>query len=555
MLAAIATMIAGCGSSGRSGTTADPAGAVPATAAIYLGADVRPSGNEKSSALAVGRALTHTGNPYLRLLQALATPGSATLDFGHDVAPWLGPHAGVFLSSLAGAGALLAPLEQALLGSAPAPAVFPFGARGAQGAIVLDTTDTAKARSFLDGQAARASAAASSYRGITYKLSAGGVALGMVGRFAVIGSESGMHSVIDTTHGGAALVHGAGYAKLLAAAPAGVLAHLYTNPTAAQGSGSHGGAAGLLSLLAGSREADISLVPAAGSLTLYADTSTSSASGAAGGLLSSGVEGSHALEELPGGSWLAAGLGHLGATLGQDIVGLRELAALGTSLAGPSTGGPSGPLSLKSLITGLITPLSVLATNTTQARRAFTSWMGSGAVYASGSGLLELKGAIVIESKNAALSRAAVGKLAAALGQAGNSSQPVTIPGTDAAVAAKVTGLPLPLYIANGRSAGGGTKFVLGLGEASVTEALSPANTLASATARTAAATALGEGLRPSVMFDLPTLLGLLEGVGLTEDPTISKLLPSLRAITTIDGGGHALGGEVERFKLTLGVH
>ena len=50
------------------------------------------------------------------------------------------------------------------------------------------------------------------------------------------------------------------------------------------------------------------------------------------------------------------------------------------------------------------------------------------------------------------------------------------------------------------------------------------------------------------------TLLGLLESVGLTEDPAFAKIGPYLRSITTIEGGGHALTGEVERYKLVIGL-
>ena len=64
--------------------------------------------------------------------------------------------------------------------------------------------------------------------------------------------------------------------------------------------------------------------------------------------------------------------------------------------------------------------------------------MGSGGVFASGSGLFELQGAVVIESKDPAKSRAAVGKLAAQLRSAGDSVQPATIAGTEAAVGVRV---------------------------------------------------------------------------------------------------------------------
>jgi hypothetical protein len=46
----------------------------------------------------------------------------------------------------------------------------------------------------------------------------------------------------------------------------------------------------------------------------------------------------------------------------------------------------------------------------------------------------------------------------------------------------------------------------------------------------------------------------LLEGVGLSEDASISKVVPYLRSLTTLAGGGHSLGGGIERFRLVLGL-
>jgi hypothetical protein len=558
LLAAITGVLAGCGSTHTSGTAADPAGAVPASAPLYAGATVRPSGAEKTAALAAGLALTHQADPYLRLLEALQTPGSPQLSFKRDVAPWLGAHAGIFLTSLSSSSALTTLLEQGLLGGSSPTGAFPFGASagatatgGAQGAIVLDTSDASKARSFLDTQAGRAGAHATSYRGISYEVTPGGVAFGLVDRFAVIGSEAGLRSVIDTTLGGSSLAHASGYSRLLAAAPSGAIAHVYSNPAGTQAGGASQGAPGPLQLLAGAREANISLVPSASSLALDADTLASGSASSGGGLLSSDPEGAQALDELPGESWLAIGLGHLGSTLVQDIQGLRAFA----SLAGSSAKGPtSSMLNLKSLLEGMMAPLEELGANSAQARRDFTSWMGSAGIFASGGSLLELKAGVVITSKDPALSRAAVAELADQLRKAGASLQPVSIAGTEAAVGARVTGLPVVLDIADGRASSGQAKFVLGFGEASVAAALNPPSTLSAAAPRSAAASSLGEGIQPSVTLDFPTLLSLLEGVGLTEDPSISTFVPYLRSLTTLAGGGHELGGGVQRFRLVLGL-
>lgn len=551
----LAGTLAGCGSSSPSGTSADPASAVPAAAALYVGATVRPSSQLSTAALAAGKALTHQANPYLRLVAALQTPGSPQLNYEREVAPWLGPHAAIFLSSLSSSSsALLSLVKQGLLGGS-APSAFPFATGGIQGAIVLDTSNPGKALSFLDTQARRAGAHASSYRGVTFQTNSAGVAFGVVKRFAVIGSEAGLHSVIDTTLGGSSLAKAGGYSKLLAAAPANALAHIYTSPSSAARTGTSEDASGLLALLAGGREANISLVPSASSLTLDADTlaASSGSAGPSGGLLAVDPEAAQALGELPSESWLAIGLGHLATTITQDVQGLQSLGSLMSTLGGAGPESNAG-LSVSGILGGLTTPLSVLGANTAQAKADFASWMGSAGIFASGSSLLELRAAVVITSKNAARSRAAVAELADQLRKAGGSVSSASIPGTEAAVGARLNGLPVVLDIAAGRDAAGQAKFVLGIGEASVAAALRPSGTLSSATTRSAAASALGEGAQPSLMVNFPTLLGLLEGLGLSESPSISKFVPYLHALSTLAGGGHDLGGEVERFKLALGL-
>jgi hypothetical protein len=553
---ALAAALAGCGSSSSPGTSADPATVVPASAVLYAGATVRPTGALKTGALAAGRALTHQANPYLRLLGTLQTPGSAPLQFARDIAPWLGPHAGVFLTSLRSASALPTQLEQGLLGGSFSSG-FAFGTSGAQGAIVLDTTDTSKARSFLDSQAAKAGAHSASYDGVSYELSSSGVAFGIVDRFAVIGSESGLHDVIETSHAGGALAQSSGYAKLLAAAPSDALAHVYSNPpsTAPASTGNEGGLSSLLRILGGARQANVSLVGSAGSLALDADTLTASAgaAGEAGGLMDPDPEAAQALGELPGESWLAVGLGHVGTTLSHDAQDIQGLASLGTTLGGGAREGTAG-ITITGLLQGLITPLRVLGSGSALARRDFASWMGSAGVFASGASLLELKAAVSIASDSPARSRAAVAELAGALRKVGASTSPASIPGTEAAIGVRIAGLPIILDIADGRASDGQTKFVLGVAEGSVEAALNPPTTLAATAPHTAAAASLGEGIQPSLIVSFPTFIGLLEGIGLIEAPSISKLVPYLRSVTTLAAGGHELGGGVDRVRLVVGL-
>jgi hypothetical protein len=578
ILSAIGGAISGCGSAHSPGTNADPASAIPASAPLYANAIVRPEGSLKSSARAAAETLTHQADPYLHLLQALQTPGSPPLDFSRDVAPWLGPQAGVFLGSLGAAeqasvGQLISVLGQALLGGSSTTSAFPFGARdpatgsgGGQGAFVLDTSNLARARSFVDAQAERAGAHPASYRNVSYRVSSGGVAFGVVDRFVVIGSESGLRGVIDTTLGAPSLRQNPSYGRLLASAPPGTLAHLYANPAAAAASAARSGtssagsaasgASGPVGVIAGTRPTNVSFVPDPGSITLDADSLTSPSAAAeraraGGGSLSSLSEGAGALGELPAESWFAVGLGNVGATLGADARGLRGVVSLAGSLAGsPSEGQTAAGFNVRGLLEGLLTPLEVLGANSAAARADFQSWMSSAGIFASGSGLLELRGAVVIASTDPALSRAAVGRLGEQLHKPGATITPVSIPGTEASVAARLPGLPIVLYIAAGPNASGQSRFVIGLGEASVTDALKPSGTLSGSTNLAAASALLGEGIQPSLTVNVTALLGLLEGVGLTANPPISTLVPYLRAVPAVAGGGKSLGGGIDRLRV-----
>ena len=565
LLASVAAGACACGSSHPTGTSADPAGVIPASAPLYAGATVRPSGALMSAALADGRVLTRQANPYQHLLALLQTPGSPALDYKRDVASWLGPRAGVFFTALGASSAarvsqLLTLLEQTLLGGSPPASAFPFGAGGAQGAVVLDTSNLAAASAFLASQAKLASAHAATYRGVPYQLGSGGVAFAIVDRFAVIGSESALHGVIDTTFGGPSLAHAGSYATLLGAAPAAAIAHLYADPAAfgalatqganPAGAAGIGNATALVAQLAGRRPLDVSFVPGAGSITLDADSLGTGATSAPGGLLSSLASGASALGELPGESWLAAGLGEAHGRIGEDVQGIRSL----LSLVVPEAGANSESFSVAGLLGGILKPLAVLGADTPQARRDFQSWMDSAAIFAGGNGLLELKAGVVIGSQDPALSRAAVSRLSQALRAQGGSVTPTTIPGTEAAVAARLSGLPIVLDIAAGRDAAGQAKFVMGLGESSVTAALNPSSTLAGSTSSQAGAAALGEAIKPSLIVDFPTLLGLLEAAGLSADPSISKFVPVIHSLNTLYGGGKSVGASVQRLRLALSL-
>lgn len=563
----VAAAVCGCGSSSP-GRGRDPAEAVPASAPLYAGATVRPTGTLQARARAVAEELTHQRDPYLRLLGALQTPGSPTLDFKRDLSSWLGAQAGIFLTSApsagSGAAGLFALVQDTLLGGST-PVGFPFAAQppasgsAAGGAIVLDTTNAHAAQAFLSAQAARAGAHPASYGGVRYQATSAGVAFALVGGFAVIGSESGVRDVIDTVHGGPSLQHASSYAALGAHAPAEALAHVYSSGKLGAGAagaassspaGAGEGTGQALALLVGTQPADVWLLPAQSSIAIDADSLSAGAGAPEAGLLAGAGEAARTVGELPAESFVALGFGSGAPALARYA---RLVHALTGAGARPGEAPPAG-ISLRGLLDAILTPLNAMTEDSASARRDFQSWMGRGAIFASGSGLANLRAGLVISSGNPALSRTAVAKLGERLRADGDSVAPVSIAGTDAALSATVSGLPVPLDISDGRDAKGQTKFVIGLGEASVSAALNPSGSLSGAPAYANASSALGEGVQPAVIVTPPTLLSLLEGVGLTEDPTLSGLLPYLRSLQAATAGGRELGAGVVRLRLVLSL-
>ncbi len=580
VVALLAVALGGCGSS-PSGTSESPATVTPASAPLYIDAVVKPEGSLKTDATTAAHTLTGRQHPFEGLLKLLAGPTGKTPNYAQEVEPWLGTHAGAFLSAVAleHAEGLLSSetlkkllsegfsgLEAALLG--PNGLQAALGTSSAQGALVLDTTDVAKAKSFLEGQAHSAGARTTSYRGVTYQVSPGGVAEGIVHKFAVIGSEAGIKSVIETAAGSPSLAQASAYSKLTSTAEHGSLANAYLssealastlksggggNGSGGSGGGSTGSVESILPLLDGllgnPGQTYLSVIPSANTVALNLDTlppttGGSSSSGSASSSTESGSghsevlgeSGAQVLRGLPGSSWLAVGIGDLDGALGRGTQGLGAVASLSSAL---NIGGID--------FGTLLAPLSSHSLNL---QRDLFSWAGATGLYVSGSSVLELRAALVITSKNQASSRAAVGKLAQAYREAGGQTSPTSVPGTETAVTVKLPSFPLQLTLAAGQG-----KFVAGLGSASIEEALHPQSTLGSAPAYSTATSTLGGGIQPSALIEVHTLSGLLESLGLNQAPGFSSFASAIAPLGTITaGGGQSLSDGVKRARVVIGL-
>lgn len=559
--AILAATLGGCGSS-SSGTSASPATVTPASAPLYIDAVVRPEGSLKTDATSTASALTGRQKPFEGLLALLQGPtgktGGRAIDYAREVAPWLGPHAGVFLSAidlsdaqgLLGGEVLkkalsegLTGVEAALLGHGGLQSML--SSSSAQGALVLDTTDVAKAKSFLEAQAHSAGAHSESYRGVTYQVSPGGVAEGIVHRFAVIGSEAGLKSVIETADGGPSLAQASAYAKLTSTAESTsahptALANAYLSPeelTHAVKTGSTGGGESIVPLLEGvlgnPGQLYLSVIPSANAVAIDLDTLPSTESSSAGALSASGAQ---VLRGLPGSAWLAAGIGDLGSALGNNADGLRAIAKLASSV------------NIGSISFGAA--LAPLSSHTLDVQHDLLSWTGATGLYASGSSVLNLQAAVIVTSKDPARSRAAFGKIAQAYREAGAQTSPTSVPGMEMADTIKLPAFPLTLTMAVGQG-----KFVVGLGTSSVEEAISPKSTLAGTPAYEAAASALGQGIQPSALVEVHTFSGLIESLGLNQAPGFSGFATAVAPLSAISvGGGKTLSDGVTRARVVIGL-
>jgi hypothetical protein len=542
MLFVAAALLSGCGSSGSSG---DPAALAPASAPLYASVAIKPAGGAHGSAETAASKLTHLAEPYASIAQALLASEAGHVEFKRDVEPWVGANAGVFITSLdtsklpQSAGSVQALLESGLTSLGSSLGASTFGSAGTQGAIVLATSDAGKARSFLQQRAHEQGAHTTSYRGVSYQVSPGGAAEGIVKDFAVIGSQSGIKSAIDTSLGGAPIASAPGYAK----PPTGAIASAYVKPeelaTAVRGSGGATiqGISLLGKLFAGAQSASLSVTPTANSLSLQGEIH--SASGSAPLF---GQDGAAALGELPATAWLAAGVGNVGAELPRALALLHAVASFGTSTVFASFGGAG----IEKLFTALDSPKARL-------QQDFGAWATSGAMFVSGSGLFNLQAALVIGSSDPAASRAAVAKLGALMKGAGAVVSSTSIAGADAALSVKLQGFPAVIFIADGQGTSGQSKFVLGLGQQSVQGALAPSSTLSTSPAYSSAASTLGGGIAPSLIVEFPTLLGFLEGVGLAQSQGVSSLVPYFKSLGTLTAGATGQGG-VERFRVVLGL-
>ncbi len=505
LAAAAALALAGCGGGGEE--PAGPATVTPASAPIYLEAVVRPQGDQKEALYGALSKLLDTGDPGAFITTRLdAALADSQLTYSEDIAPWLGERAGVFVEN--------------------------FRQVEPDAAVVVETTNADAAREAIDKAAAADSTPErdASYKGVSYKVDTGGEADGVVGDFAVAGTEAAFRDVVDVSQGAASLEESQDFKSEIDKAPEDPAFTAFAN---------------VPQVLAGAQQAaritpeqralldgvlgGIADAPALSTLTATTDRLTldTSIGALAPETRLAGGE-SELIKELPGDSWAALGLGNLGPTARKIIDGLAPTpeAALRTFEAGFRSR------------TGFGLESDLL------------SWVGDVAMFASGTGIFDVTAGAVLETTDSAASTAAIARAQDTIDSNTDLRVgPLNVQGGGEGFSIQPVGAPAPINVVQR-----GDRIVVAYGgDVATSQAFSPDRTLGESGPFATAAEALGGDYTVAGFLDLGPLRDLLEIGGGTASPAYERAKPYLDHIEFLALGSQQ-SDDGDLFRAVLGL-
>lgn len=348
-------LLAGCGGGDDEETAGvGPAAVVPVNAPAYFDVSVRPEGGARDGAEAAAGTILGSDDPgatLISLIEDAAAAEGEEFNWDEDFAPWLGEKVGFFPTSLAG---------------------------DTEVALIAETTDPEAAL-----ESARTNLGATGpereYNGTSFQIDSEGDAVGTVDDFLVSAPPKGFKRVVDAAAGDT-LGDSDQFKESIGELSDDRLATLYAVPRDFLGAIpaeeiDTEGRNILLKAIGESADA-----PILGELTASEEDLQVELS-AAGGTVE--TEQSNLLNQLPGEAWLALGLGDIGGAIqnGLDSVESAEVKGL------------SGEQLRSQLdeLTGL---------DLDQVAQA----LGGGAVFVQGNSSLDLRGALIIQSSDEAVS-------------------------------------------------------------------------------------------------------------------------------------------------------
>ncbi|HZJ51146.1 MAG TPA: DUF3352 domain-containing protein [Actinomycetota bacterium] len=438
------------------------------------------------------------------------------LDYSSDVAPWLG-------SQIAGFATIEGPRQgaYALLLAADDPGAGLDAVAAAEG-----LSNEAQERS---------------YEGVDYRLystplgheighgSGSKLAVGALESFVVLGNEDGLRAAVDASRGDS-LADSKAYDRATEGLSRDRLALFYYDPSKAmQGLGGMGGptSMGLLTGAAapglGAQKPGAAIVYARSDGIVFEASSELPSDDASQAVLEAATKPG-LLADLPAGSSMALGVSEIGKALEKLVDGLSQM-GLGAGFVEQQFKAETG-LDLK---------------------RDFLSWMGDLGVSVQGSSLFDLRGGVVIESRDPAASKRAVEAVRRLLEREDAPIKPLSLPGLDG-FALGDPSVPEDINVVAADS------VVIAYGNKATLELLEPGRMLGDTKLFRRAEESLGDGFAPSAFIDVPAVVGLLESFGAGADDTYAKEVKPLLAHVSYAVAGARLQDDRVIQRSVLGI-
>ena len=493
-------LIAGCGGGTASGGD-DPASAVPANAAVYVDATVRPEGNLREDALAAAGKLLHSSDPQGKIddlvAQLFAESEEPKLDYARDVKPWLGEKVALWVATT-------------------------NGSEDFRGAVVAASTDEEAAQAAIDRavKGSEKTFAKRSYEGFDYQASTKS-AVGVVDDFVVVGTEPEFKRTVDAIKGDG-LAEDDRYRKATDGLADDRLGTFYFDVKSLLDQAARQDPEAAQQLEQAKRLFPFDKVgPVAGEfladgerLAVNAATEVpeGSAAGSLGALTGGGA--TPLLGELPGDSWAALGSPKFGQTM--KLLYQQAAGALG---------GAAVEQQLRSQL-GIDLQEDVF------------SWIGDVAFFARGTTMDSIEGGAVIQVTDPAKAKAAFGKLIGlAQSRGGAPAKAIKIEGAEAAFEAALPDAPKSIVAARSED-----RVVIAYGREAAADALSPADKLGDSDAYSEAKSVLGGDVEPGFLLSMPAVVELASAAS-GGDAEFEKAKPYLEAFSVLAGGSSRDGG------------
>jgi hypothetical protein len=478
----IALIAAGCGASDSTSSSSngpDPATVVPAKAALYGQAIVRPDGDMEVGVLAAARKVLRVEDPgaeLSRLLDRVGDDGGTS--YSRDVEPWLGPTVGGFLLMPTGTS-----------GDPDWAIAFAIADR--------DAFDDALPRLRRDGQHE-----AGAYRGIAYDQDdEDDTYSAAVGDFYVGGTLAGLRAAIDASMG-SSLAEASAFADAVGAIPDDALAFVYADPKAivAAAGDLEDAPASARRALARFADAD----PVTASLTATADEIAIEASGGAEvtETFDSDSDAEVTVGQLPGDSWLALATPPLGPIIRNALAG----AGVHDEAAAQVQQGVGLDLDRD-----LLEPLGGLG------------------VFVRGASPLDIGGGALLQMTDAAAAQRLLTRIQAIVGAGlGVPVRPLAVSGARG-FQVQIPQSPQPIAVL-----AKGDRLAAGYAASSAQDLLDPQQRFDDSSDGKAAIDTLGDGYTPSFVLIVPPLAGLLRSLDQLEVADLSSVLPYVDAYRSL---------------------